>query len=546
MTNIVSAARPRLIFFALAISLCLFPRHAAAAQSPDMFDLIHIRIADDAARHEMPAARFLHDKHTKTLTDQNCSACHLKEKDRFVFKFQRLKDGGLDGDKRLYHEKCAGCHEERGKKGLASGPFTSECRLCHSQTSGIQSAAQPVAMDKSLHYRHEISAAIHPEKAGEKTNCSACHHEYDKAIDKTLYVKGKESACRYCHKAALADKTRSFQTVAHESCLNCHYLLHSTKQKAGPTDCEACHDANRLAGIAKVEDAPRIKRNQPDSVLMSLWLKDAQLSQKASKKPSKQFVNPVAFNHKLHEAKSEHCYICHHASLETCGACHTRLGSDQSQLTRLDQAMHSGGNTRSCVGCHQKQMASKDCAGCHSQMVKAGFAGADCTECHSIGKNQIDPIPVDKAAWTQIAEKDVHLRTEQRGSGAGDQIKTSEIPEEVTIDVLSDQYEGAKFPHRKIVTILSERIQKNELAGHFHDGMPTLCNGCHHHSLDPAAPPKCASCHGIAPEPELDGRPGLKGAYHGQCITCHQRMGIPTPAATDCNACHKNRTQSAR
>jgi len=542
MTNTVSTARLKLIFIALAVFVCLFPRSLAAAKNPDTPDLIHIQIADDTARHEMPGAGFLHDKHTAALKDQHCSACHLKEKDRFVFKFQRVKDGGYETDKRLYHEKCAGCHEERGKKGLSSGPFTSQCRLCHTQTGGIQSTAQPVAMDKSLHYRHEISTDVKPKTAGEDTNCSACHHEFGKTLNKPIYVKGKESACRYCHKTTLVEKTRSFQTVAHESCLNCHYLLHSTKQKAGPTDCGACHDAKRLAGIAKVADVPRIKRNQPDSVLMSLWLKDIE----ASQKPSKQFVNPVAFNHKLHEAKSEHCYACHHDSMEPCGACHTRLGTEKSQLTRLDRAMHFGESRRSCRGCHSEQVKSKDCAGCHFQMVKSDFTTSDCAKCHSIEKKWLDPMPEGKEAWTKIADEDIGLRTARRISAPDNRISIGQVPEEVTIQILADQYEGAKFPHRKIVTALSERIQKNELASHSHDGIYSVCNGCHHYSLDAASPPKCASCHGISKASDPDGRPGLQGAYHHQCINCHEQMELPKPATADCTACHQKRTKAAQ
>ncbi|MDO9263760.1 MAG: cytochrome c3 family protein [Desulfosalsimonadaceae bacterium] len=547
MTNILPAGHRKFIFIALAVAVLLLPRYGAASQHTDTPDLIHIRLTDTAVKHEMPDAGFLHDKHTGALKDQDCSACHLREKGKFVFKFQRIQDGGYNMDKTLYHEKCVGCHQERSEKKLPAGPLTSQCRLCHIPADKRTGDARPIApfspfsMDKSLHYRHEISSVIRPAAVGEETNCSACHHGYDKTLDKTVYIKGEESTCRYCHKAALIEKTRSFQTVAHESCLNCHHQVLSTKQKAGPTDCAACHDAKRLAGIPKLEDIPRIKRNQPDSVLMSLWLKDAQ----TSGKPSKQFVNPVAFNHKLHEVRTEHCYTCHHGSMETCSTCHTRIGSDKSQLTRLDQAMHSAGSTRSCMGCHFEQMKSKDCSGCHAQMVQTGFAGANCKKCHSIDQQWLDPMPNGKEAWTQIAERDIRLRAENP-SATDDRIKTDQIPEEVTIDILADQYEGAKFPHRKIVQALFERIQKNELAKHSHDGMSTVCSGCHHHSPDPAAPPKCAACHGVSTQSEPDGRPGLKGAYHGQCATCHHQMGIEKPVATDCTACHKKRTRSAQ
>ena len=541
MTNTPSTDYQKFIFIALAAALFLIPRYSAASQNADGPDMIQIRLTGAGAKHEMPGAGFPHDKHTAALRNQDCSVCHLSEKGEFVFKFQRIQDGGYNADKTLYHEKCVNCHQRRSEKNLSAGPLTSQCRLCHSQTGGNPDAAQPVSMDRSLHYRHEISSAIHPAAPGEETNCSACHHQYDKTLKKTVYVKGKEDACRYCHKPAFTDNTRSFQTVAHESCLNCHYQIRSKNQKAGPTDCAACHDATRLAGIPKLKDIPRIKRNQPDSALMSLWLNEA----RASKKPSRQFVNPVAFNHKLHETKVEHCYVCHHASMETCGSCHTRIGSDKSQWTRLDQAMHTDVSQRSCLGCHLEKLKSKDCSGCHAQMVQPKFGDAKCAKCHSIPREWLEPLPEGKEAWARIADRDIRLRAENRQSATNRQISQDQIPEEVTIDVLADQYKGAKFPHRKIVAALSERIQKNELASAFHDGTATICSGCHHHSMDPASPPKCAACHGISKASEPDGRPGLKGAYHSQCNTCHQQMGILKPAATDCTACHKKTDQTS-
>ena len=52
----------------------------------------------------------------------------------------------------------------------------------------------------------------------------------------------------------------------------------------------------------------------------------------------------------------------------------------------------------------------------------------------------------------------------------------------------------------------------------------------------------CAACHGMAFADEQDGRPGLKAAYHGQCMDCHREMGIENPASTDCIKCHKKRS----
>lgn len=532
--------RRKTVFFGFVLIFLVlsFPFIGIASKNDHSADLIIIRLADTADNNkEMPDARFLHDKHTTALKNQDCSKCHLKENNAFVFKFNRTKDAGYDLDKELYHEKCVGCHQEQRDQGQTAGPLTSECRLCHTQAASSVSAAQhPFGMDKSLHYRHEVAETIPPSGSDIDANCSTCHHQFDKALDKTIYVKGEEGTCRYCHLSEKTEKVRSFKTVAHADCVNCHYQLNAESIKAGPTDCSGCHDAVKQTQIAKLENVPRYKRNQPDSVLLSLWLKDAW----ESKNPSKQFVNPVAFNHKTHEASVDKCYSCHHASMESCSSCHTRNGSEKSKYVRLGQAMHATYSQKSCYGCHSKNMASTDCSGCHFQMGEQNFSSSNCLKCHSIGQDALDPIPDNKKASAKIAEDRIKSWPDIIKS-----IPDDRIPDIVTIDVMVDQYEGAVFPHRKIVKALSDRLKENDLAQYFHDGTSSLCAGCHHYSLTPEYPPKCASCHGISYTPEADGRPGLKGAYHSQCITCHEQMGIEKPVSTDCTSCHKKRSISA-
>ena len=135
------------------------------------------------------------------------------------------------------------------------------------------------------------------------------------------------------------------------------------------------------------------------------------------------------------------------------------------------------------------------------------------------------------------------LAAEAIKASAGNFVKPTDeqIPEKVVIDVLSDQYEGAQFPHRQIYRGIESRIGDNGMARYFHDNKTTLCMGCHHNSPASLQPPKCAACHGDATKGPQDGRPGLMGAYHGQCITCHQKMEIKDPAATDCGKCHKEK-----
>jgi len=525
-------------FFLLFLFLILtVPISVASSPDESRSDIISIRLPNTADIQQMPDAIFLHDRHTQALKNKDCRECHLISNDILIFKFNRIQDAGYDADKKMYHKKCINCHQKKRDQGITSGPQTSECRLCHTQNPSYHSAAQPFGMDKSLHYRHIITDAIKPPTDNKDGNCGACHHEFDNNLNKTLYVKGKEGTCRYCHKAEMTDDTRSFKTVAHEDCLNCHYRFKSEKKEAGPTDCAACHDAGRQAKIETIADIPRIKRNQPDAVLLSLWLKEAV----QSGEPSQQFIQPVAFDHKSHETNNGRCYFCHHKSMESCSSCHTRLGTEKSKYTRLGTAMHSAQSITSCIGCHKAKLQDKNCAGCHAQMSKKTFAESDCTKCHTIDKKAIDPLSKDDKKAMIIAESEIQsLKTHQP------QILEKDIPENVTIDIMADLYEGATFPHRKIVQALSSRIQENELAIHFHGESKTMCTGCHHYSPPSLTPPKCASCHGISPVPEHDGRPGLKGAYHGQCIGCHQEMGIEKPAATDCISCHKLQTKSAQ
>ncbi|MCP4020221.1 MAG: cytochrome c3 family protein, partial [Desulfobacteraceae bacterium] len=65
--------------------------------------------------------------------------------------------------------------------------------------------------------------------------------------------------------------------------------------------------------------------------------------------------------------------------------------------------------------------------------------------------------------------------------------------------------------------------------------------GCHHNSPASLTPPKCSSCHGKSSDLKAD-KPGLKGAYHGQCITCHQKMEVKTVLPTDCTKCHEKKS----
>lgn len=497
-------------------------------------DIVMIDLPALPGGEQMPAVQFFHDRHTEALKGKkDCKFCHQQKDNQFIFKFKRLEDSGTNKDMDIYHDNCINCHKETASTGDPSGPVSGGCRSCHNSRSKSDSSRQPVSFDKSLHYRHESAKLIKPIKTADEVNCSACHHKYDKAAKKTIYKKGEEETCRYCHKLQKTPDASSIRSASHNACVNCHQQFADRSQKAGPINCKGCHDSAEQKKIQVIESIPRLKRNQPDSVLLASWMADSGISEESLKKHMK----PVAFNHKGHEEKAANCRSCHHASLQRCWECHTGTGDEKGGYILLEQAMHSGKTAKSCIGCHKEAQTAQSCAGCHTLMLDKNFAEAACTKCHTVDKAAIGSLPMNDEKKTKVAQKMLDA-----ASISSPMVSDELIPEKVTIKAMVDKYEGALFPHRKIIHKLASGIKENKMADFFHRGKTTLCMGCHHNSPASTHPPKCASCHGKPFKTAQDGRPGLKGAYHGQCITCHQVMKIEKPAATDCTKCHKKRT----
>jgi len=90
-------------------------------------------------------------------------------------------------------------------------------------------------------------------------------------------------------------------------------------------------------------------------------------------------------------------------------------------------------------------------------------------------------------------------------------------PEIAVIGSLSNLYEPVTFSHR------------------YHTTMAGECAGCHHHS-DPGVYMKCGDCHGAPFDPQNMNMPGLKGAYHLQCMNCHKEMAAGPVGCTECHA----------
>ena len=483
-------------------------------------DIIVIDTMSRFGRLDRPPVVYRHDKHTEALQKQgkDCAACHRKDdKQRLSHKFLRLEDLDRESTMRVYHDNCIACHTETLATGEKGGPVT--CGECHVKSPKAVSSWHAIGMDKSLHYRHV--------KAQDK-KCGQCHHEYDEKAQKLVYVEGKESSCRYCHKEQLEEKRIPFREASHQACIACHQETLSKKKEAGPVNCAGCHDADQQLEIATLETVPRMKRNQPDVVFVKTGAKSSLTPEGALR------AKAVPFNHKEHETYNDTCRACHHASLSSCAECHTVNGTKEGDFVRLEQAMHQLRTDASCLGCHTNAQADKSCAGCHA-FIQKGLKKdtATCLACHMEGAPAGSEI-TGKPEEAMLASMLLNARTPVMGT-----LPVEDIPEKVVINKLEKKYQPVEMPHRKIVQALVKGIGDNKLAANFHADPGTLCQGCHHNSPLAKKPPQCGSCHGQPfNEKELN-TPGLLGAYHIQCMGCHTEMGIEKPVG--CTECHKEK-----
>jgi hypothetical protein len=484
-------------------------------------DLISIDILKAFGPLEKQPVRFLHDAHTEALAKKklDCSACHLKENDRYSPKFKRIKDTDRIKVMNLYHKECISCHGEMKVAQEKTGPV--ECDDCHREKVQYISSRQPMGFDNSLHFRHA--------EAQDK-KCEQCHHEYNEKEKKLFYAKGKEGTCRYCHKPETEGNVVSMPIASHIACVNCHLQNHAKKIAAGPVNCSGCHDLEAQQKIKKISPVPRMDRNQPDVVLLK-----ASPTTAGERVEKQNRMNYVPFDHKEHEAYNETCRVCHHETLNPCNQCHTLSGTSEGKEVNLEKAMHQLNTNKSCIGCHSIKQEAENCAGCHALMRKTRTQGDDsCLQCHMMPAKDMGNIlnPDEEKALT--AEM---LKSRNPGTGA---YHEEDVPEKVVIKNISKEYEAVDFPHRKIVNALVNNIKDNKLAGYFHNPDGTICKGCHHNSPLSKNPPQCGSCHGKTFDEQNPLKPGIKGAYHLQCIVCHNIMKITK--VDGCTKCHKEKT----
>jgi len=195
---------------------------------------------------------------------------------------------------------------------------------------------------------------------------------------------------------------------------------------------------------------------------------------------------PVAFSHEMHSVLTEDCGDCHHHSeagqTPPCGKCHpATLASKKAGPPGLKDAYH-----RQCIACHKE--------------MEMGPTG--CMDCHTKRK-------AETPAAKQISEE------------APVKQKPVDLPETFTLSSLENMYQPVEFSHA------------------MHAEMAEECASCHHHS--PAGQtPACGECHAEPFDPQNLDMPGLKGAYHLQCLDCHQEIGAPV----GCTECHAKKAKA--
>jgi hypothetical protein len=95
----------------------------------------------------------------------------------------------------------------------------------------------------------------------------------------------------------------------------------------------------------------------------------------------------------------------------------------------------------------------------------------------------------------------------------------------VLIDQLSVQYVPVVFAHKL-------HAQMTEMTGG--------CALCHHYNPSRRIL-RCRECHSTSSGKNLE-KPGLKGAYHRQCLSCHREWSHET----ECSVCHAKKTAESQ
>ena len=134
--------------------------------------------------------------------------------------------------------------------------------------------------------------------------------------------------------------------------------------------------------------------------------------------------------------------------------------------------------------------------------------GLDCKLCH---------VCEHPTASEPCLEREVCPRHQ-----ADDGLAAGLGPDVVILDDLEDLYVPVRFNHAAHAGMV---------------GMSGGCETCHHYTPASSPHPGCAGCHPADIQHEDLSQPGLKGAYHRQCLSCHSEWDTDTR----CEICHEKK-----
>jgi len=123
--------------------------------------------------------------------------------------------------------------------------------------------------------------------------------------------------------------------------------------------------------------------------------------------------------------------------------------------------------------------------------------------------------PPECPACPACPAAEIPLAPASQADGKQENNPEETVPEECSLYHLVDQYEAVPFDHTG------------------HEDYADDCETCHHHASGVEHTPPCRECHG-----ETSGdlrKPGLKGAYHRQCMNCHREMDAGPMGCEDCH-----------
>lgn len=110
---------------------------------------------------------------------------------------------------------------------------------------------------------------------------------------------------------------------------------------------------------------------------------------------------------------------------------------------------------------------------------------------------------------------------------ASDKKTSGDMPEVSVLGSISALYEPVEFDHM----MHADMAERCTICHHQHPGDETFsCQECH--SIEPSIFKEavvnnfqpCQNCHEVI-DPDHPEIPGLKGAYHRTCFTCHRGIG---------------------